>query len=904
MFKIPMTRVFETLNTNKNGLTSKEATLRLQKNGKNKLQEQKPKPWIVRFLHKFKDLLILVLLGSATLSVVIALLEKSYMELLNAGIILFVVVINAIIGMLQEDKADKAMQALKNMTKPYAKVIRNGETHKVKTEDIVVGDIVVLEAGDIVPADLRLFESASLQIEESAITGESVATDKNTATLTETNVPLGDQHNMAFMSTVVTYGRGKGVVVATGMQTQMGKIAGVMSATVAPKSPLTKRIDKTSEVITIIVLGISIFVLLAGVLRGEAFSHSFMIAIAIAVGAIPEGLPAAMTITLSLGAEKMSKQNAIIKKLPAVETLGSTQVICSDKTGTLTLNKMTVQQIYISNLSHYEKELETSKTLPKQPFETLQKNKNLQHLLSCMLLCNDTELQYDKDVLSTIGDPTETALVHYGFANNVFKDKLDGAFPRVNEIPFDSKRKRMTTIHANETHLISYTKGAVDSILPKCTHIMDKGVPRPITEKDVQTIYNINTQFASHALRNLAFATKNVPLDTTKFEEENLVFIGLVGLIDPPREEVKQSIRICKSAGIMPIMITGDHKDTAYAIAKELHIASNPSQVITGVELDNLTDDDLLQTVNKYKVYARVNPEHKVRIVTAFKRLDKVVAMTGDGVNDAPSLKSADIGIGMGITGTDVTKGVADMILTDDNFATIVTAVKEGRRVYANILKILEFLLTTGIAEVLLMVTIIAMLGLPLFTPALILYINFVSDTFMALALGTEKAEPNVMKQKPTRENGNLLFSKTGFNVLYMSIIQSIIIFSLYFIAKDVWMLSSEVVVTMSFITLVVMELFHAYNLRSDSQSLFSLGIFTNKSLNWAFLGSFVLTAIIVLLPIGGLHSVMGIVNITPTQWVISIGFAFLIVPAVEFIKLGVRMVSNKKERGAHHAES
>lgn len=894
MFNLSTKTVFQTLNTTKQGLTKTEALARLQQNGKNKLQEQKPKPWVWRFLSKFKDLLILVLLASAILSVVIALLENSYMELLDAGIIMFVVIVNAIIGMIQEEKADKAMQALKNLSKPFAKVVRNNTVQRIKTEDLVVGDIVVLEAGDIVPADLRLFECASLKIEESAITGESVASQKNLEQIENQTVALGDQHNMAFMSTVVTYGRGKGIVVATGMQTQIGKIAGVMNATTPPKSPLTKRIEKTSLAITVVVLAISAFVLIAGILRGESFSHSFMIAIAIAVGAIPEGLPAAMTITLSLGAQKMSKKHAIIKKLPAVETLGSTQVICSDKTGTLTLNKMTVQQLYLPNMKTYETKLKTAKTLPQQSFASLQKNKNLNTLLSCMLLCNDTELKYENEVLTTIGDPTETALVHYGFLNDLHKDKLDGAFPRVNELPFDSKRKRMTTIHANETYLISYTKGAVDTVLPNCTHILDKGIPRPITEKDIQQIYRINTLYASHALRNLAFATKNVDMTVTNFNEDNLVFVGLVGMIDPPREEVKQSIHTCKTAGIMPIMITGDHKDTAFAIAKELGIAKTATQVITGVELDNISDQDLLKTVKTYKVYARVNPEHKVRIVSAFKQLGLVVAMTGDGVNDAPSLKSADIGIGMGITGTDVTKSVADMILTDDNFATIVSAVKEGRRVYANILKILEFLLTTGIAEVLLMVTIIAILGLPLFTPALILYINFVSDTFMALALGTEKAEPNVMEQKPTNMKGNILFSKTGFNILYMSVIQSVIIFALYFISRDVWLLPNEVVVTMSFLTLVIMELFHAYNLRSETQSLLTLGAFRNKALNVGFITSFALTAAIVLLPISGLHAVMGIVAITPLQWIISIGFAFTIIPAVEFIKLCLRKKEHK----------
>ncbi len=894
MFNIETKQVFETLNTNRHGLAKAEAQARLTKTGLNKLQEAKKTPLLIRFLEKFKDLLILVLLGAAALSVAIAILEKSYSEILDAGIILFVVLVNAVIGLVQENKADKAMESLKRLTKPYAKVVREDKVVKVKTEELVPGDIVVLEAGDIVPADLRLFEVASLKVEESSITGESVPSEKNTAIIDESNVPLGDQHNMAFMGTVVTYGRAKGVVVATGMQTQIGKIAGVIAETENEITPLTKRINKTAKVITIAVLTISVGILISNIVRGDSFTHAFMIAIAIAVSVIPEGLPAALTITLSIGAERMSKQKAIIKKLPAVETLGSCEVICSDKTGTLTLNKMTVQQLYVTALPHYLKEIEQSSKLPEQKFEQLQHNKSFSQLLNCMLLCNDTQLKYENEVLTTIGDPTETALVHYGFANHVNKDNLDGSMPRIGEIPFDSERKMMTTVVKNSSNeLVSYTKGAIDSILPHCKLILENGTIRELTPADNEEILKVNKIYAGHALRVLAFAMKvNV---VEPYNENNLVFVGLCGLIDPPREEVFEAIQTCKTAGILPIMITGDHKDTAFAIAKELGIATSLSQVITGVELDNISDHDLVETVNKFKVFARVNPEHKVKIVRAFKAQGKVVAMTGDGVNDAPSLKSADIGIGMGITGTDVTKGVADMILTDDNFATIVNAVKEGRKVYSNILKIIQFLLTTGIAEVILMVTVIAILGRSFFTPALILYINFVSDTLVALALGDEKPEPNIMKKKPNNDNGNLLFSKVGFNILYMSVIQSIIILTLYFLCLNVWGFYNEITVTMCFISLVCMELFHSYNLRSETESLFTLGVFKNKYLNYGFFVSFVLTAIIVLLPIPALHQVMGIVDLNVSEWAISILFAFSIVPLVEIVKIFIRAFGKKE---------
>ncbi len=904
-------QVMEELQTSSAGLSHAEVQKRLKENGKNALVERKPKPQFLKFLGQFKDILIIVLIISATISIIIGTIENSINDFVDAGMIFIVVVFNAVIGYIQERKSEKAMQALKNMTKPYCKVLRNNKSIKIKTEDLVVGDIVLLEAGDIVPADLRLLESVSLKIEESALTGESVPVEKDANAVLEEGCVLGDRLNMAFMSSVVTYGRGTGVVVATGMQTEMGKIASALSEVEQPITPLTKRLKSTSIILTVIVLIVCVIIFIVGICTGTSVMSSFSMAVAIAVCAIPEGLPACNTVTLSMGVKRMSEKRAIVKSLPAVETLGSTEVICSDKTGTLTLNKMTVQKVFffgeecekINNIKSVVESKDSDDETESSPEKELISNsRNLQALLNCMLLCNDTKVRLEEDKLETIGDPTEIALVHYGYKMGMSKEQTEGANPRINEIPFDSDRKLMTTFNRVKDKIFVSTKGAVDSILSRCNRILDNGKVRKITNKDKEEILNQNSIFASDALRNLAFACKiveKVGRPTSENTECDLCFLGIVGMIDPPREEVKDAIKTCKNAGISTIMITGDHKDTAFAIAKELGICTSSKAVITGSELDKITDEDFVKNVHNYQVYARVSPEHKVRIVKALKANDKIVAMTGDGVNDAPSLKAADIGVGMGITGTDVTKEAADMILTDDNFATIVGAVREGRRIYDTILKILMFLLGTSIAElIILSVVTLIFRDANFFTPALILYINFVSDTFVALALGFEKEEKNIMKRKPIRNSGNLFKGDVGTNILFSALFVTASILTIYSVCKYALNISSEQITTICFLLLVFVELFHSYNLKHKTDSLFSSNPFDNKWLNWSFLFSALLTVLIVIIPLGAFDDALGITTaLNWWQWLMGIGTAFLIIPYFEIIKFFMRLRGKKREK-------
>ena len=901
--------VFEEVESSTLGLSPKEAKTRLEKNGKNELAAKKKKSGFVKFLGQFKDILILVLIASCIISVVFAIIEKNYGDFIDAGIIVVIVFVNAIIGFVQERNSEKAMESLQNMTKPYCKVLRNGKTIKVKSEELVVGDVVVLEAGDIVPADLRLIETSSLKIEESALTGESVAVEKDASQLLGENAALGDRVNMAFMGSICSYGRGTGVVVACGMNTEIGKIATALNEMEDNVTPLTKRIKATSIIITFVVLAVCATIFLVEILRGGNIFTAFSMAIAIAVCAVPEGLPACNTVTMSIGVKNMSEQRAIVKKLPAVETLGSTEVICSDKTGTLTLNQMTVKKVfYLGELCEKlnklkDEELPASVTLTLdevgEKMAEYSGEKTLVELMRCMLLCNDTKSKIENNKLESIGDPTEIALVHYGYKFGITKENTDGQFPRLNEIPFDSDRKLMTTFHKVGDKLTVYTKGAVDNILSRCNRILDNGKIRKITNADKELILQKNTEFASKALRMLAFATKTVEKigkPTSANTEFDLCFIGLVGMIDPPREEVKDAIKTCKQAGITTVMITGDHKDTAFAIAKELGICGDPKKVITGQELDEIPDEAFATKVNNYQVYARVSPEHKVRIVKALKANDKIVAMTGDGVNDAPSIKSADIGVGMGITGTDVTKEAADMILTDDNFTTIVGAVKEGRRIYNTILKILVFLIGTSIAELFIMtVTTLVFRDYQFFSPALLLWINFVSDTFVGLALGFEKAEPDIMKKKPIKTRGNLFKGEAGFNIFVSAVFVAAMTLGLYAIGRFVFGLAAPQYTTMCFLFICFAELLHAYNLKSQTNTLFSRNIFKNKILNWSFLGSALLTVLVVILPLGPVQVAMGLGNITWWQWLISLGMAVLIVPYIELVKWIIRLKEKRK---------
>ncbi len=901
------------------GLSHAEAKKRLDHDGKNELAQKKRKNAFVKFLEQFKDILIIVLLLSCVVSVVIGAVEHSYGEFVDAGIILFVVLFNAIIGFLQERKSEKAMDALKNMTKPYCKVLRNGRSCHIKSEELVVGDIVLLEAGDIVPADLRLVETNSLKIEESALTGESVAIEKDASAVLGEGATLGDRINMAFMGSVCTYGRGVGVVVASGMNTEMGKIASALAEMDNTVTPLTKKIKKTSVIITTIVLVVCLAVFVVQLCTGANVFSAFSIAIAIAVCAVPEGLPACNTVTMSMGVKRMSEARAIVKTLPAVETLGSTEVICSDKTGTLTLNKMTVTKVFFFdeaceklNEQKHEEIVEGSAVENVLTLDEVEKenkfadNRNFVELLRCMLLCNDTKVRFENEKLESIGDPTEIALVHYGYKNGLNKENLDGEFKRLSEIPFDSDRKLMTTFNGVGDKIVAYTKGAVDNILGRCNRVLDNGKIRRMTAADKEQILTKNKEFASKALRNLAFAAKfvdKIGKPTSENTEFDLCFLGLVGMIDPPREEVKDAIKTCKKAGITTIMITGDHKDTAFAIAKDLGICSNESEVITGRELDEIDDEKFCEVVEKFRVYARVSPEHKVKIVKALKKNDKIVAMTGDGVNDAPSIKAADIGVGMGITGTDVTKEAADMILTDDNFATIVGAVKEGRRIYDTLLKILMFLFGTSFAELIVLSVILVALPNPggdwhFFTPALLLWINFVSDTFVGLAIGFEKPSKHIMERKPIKNTGSLFKGDPGVNIFCSGLFVTVQILLEYCLLTYLYHLDPTVVTTICFLSLVFAELFHAYNLKSQINSIFSKNPFDNMWLNLAFLGSALLTVAIVALPLGPIQTAMGVCPINWWQWLLSIGSGFLIIPFFEIVKIFIRMALKRKRNG------
>ena len=914
-------KIFELSGSSPNGLSYPEAKKRLEENGKNTFKEAKKPGIIAKFFAQFKDVLIIVLLISSVISFIMTCIEQTWGDLFDVFFILIVVIFNATIGVIQENKSDKALQELKNMTKPFSTVIRNGKVTKIKSEDVVVGDIVVLEAGDIVCADLRLFEVASLKIEESALTGESVAVEKHADTIEAEGLALGDCANMAFMGSTVTYGRGKGIVIATGMKTEMGKIATALEEQKVEATPLTKRMKKTSIIITIAILLFAVVVFVLDMLRGESFVSSFMLAVVVAVSAIPEGLPACLTITMANGVKKMSAENAIVKRLPAVETLGSTQVICSDKTGTLTLNRMTIKKIFtcddtcekINNIDLGKQTVMdiknnlvlTAKDEEDAPeaYKVIKDNRNMYELMRCMLLCNDVQSKFEEDNILSIGDPTEVALVRYGYSFGFSKEHMEGQFVRTNEIPFESERKLMTTINQVDGENYVFTKGAIDNLLARCNRILENGSIRRITEKDKEKILKQNLDFADSALRVLGFAFRkadpSIRKYTTTNTETDLIFIGLVGMIDPPREEVKGAIKTCKSAGIITVMITGDHKDTAFAIARELEIATSKDQVITGKELDVLTDEEFAKVVENYRVYARVNPEHKVKIVKALQAKDKIVAMTGDGVNDAPSIKAADIGVGMGITGTDVTKNAADIILTDDNFATIVGAVKEGRRIYSNILKIFQFFVGTNIAEAILVLIFTCILGWQFWSPALILWINVVADSFVGLALGFEEAEKGIMNDKPKRTNSSFFAGESGKMLFYTSFIVIGLVVGVMMIGKYVLYLDEVSISTMAFLTLCIAELFHSYNLKSDTESVFSKKIFKNKTHNWAYLISLFLTIIIVLLPIDFFHEAFGITDISITSWLICFGIAFLIVPFTELYKCFLRNDKKPKYKKA-----
>lgn len=867
--------------TSETGLTASEAQERLLKNGPNKLQEQKKDTLIVRFLKQLADPMIIILLVAAAISGITAFYEKE--SFADSFIILFVVIINAILGVYQESKAEKAIEALQEMAAATSKVIRDGVIQVIHSQDIVVGDIVVLEAGDAVPADGRIIESASLKTEEAALTGESVPVNKFIDLIGAkqgSDIPLGDRKNMVYMGSTVAYGRGKFVVTATGMDTEMGKIATAISMAEEGKTPLQLKLSQLSKILTYLVLGICAIIFAVGFIRSGSFDmttliDTFMVAVSLAVAAIPEGLAAVVTIVLSIGVTNMSKRNAIIRRLTAVETLGCAQIICSDKTGTLTQNKMTV-------VEHHGEDAEL--------------------LAKAMTLCNDAV--FDESAGNAKGEPTECALVNWAESIQVSQKQWKEEQSRVGEAPFDSNRKMMTTVHKYNNGLIQYTKGAPDEVLARCTYYWKDGKSIPMTEDMRKSISDLNGNMAKKALRVLMAAVKfyentdGAGMDySPEVLENDLCFLGLTGMIDPIRPEVKAAIEECRESGIRPIMITGDHVDTASAIAKELGILQEGSEAVTGAQLNEMSDEEFEARFQKISVYARVQPEHKTRIVNAWRKAGYVTAMTGDGVNDAPSIKSADIGVGMGITGTDVTKNVADMVLADDNFATIVGAVEEGRRIYDNIRKSIQFLLGSNLSEVL-SIFFATMLGFTILEPVHLLWINLVTDCFPALALGMERAEKNIMKRKPRNSKEGIFSGGVGIDIAYQGLAVTILTILAYFIGHFMETGNFEITnsadgTTMAFLTMSMAEIFHSFNMRSQRGSLLSMK-YQNRLLNGAALCSFVLTTLVIYVPF--LKEAFGFESINATEYFVALGLAFCIIPIVELVKAIERCVTKAKK--------
>ncbi len=859
------------------GLTSQEAAARLSKHGPNRLQEAKKITNLQRFLQQLKDPMLLILMAAAAVSAVTSILSGE--KLTEVIIILAVVLLNAVLGVVQESKAEAAIEALQTMTAATSKVLRDGKIIVLHSADLVPGDVVLLEAGDAVPADGRLLESASLKIEEAALTGESVPVNKTAETISaEGDVPLGDRKNMCYMGSTVVYGRGSAVITATGMDTEMGKIAGVLARTEQEETPLQRKLTQLGKTLSYLVLAICVFIfvfdlLVEGDYSLEAILKTFMVAVSLAVAAIPEGLATVVTVVLSIGVTNMSKRGAVIRRLTAVETLGCTQVICSDKTGTLTQNKMTV-------VDH---------TGPQRLLAT------------AMALCSDAAWTEE----GAQGEPTEAALVNFAAETGLKKPLLEEQQPRVAEAPFDSSRKMMSTVHQIDGGFIQYTKGAPDEVLRLCTCYIESGEMRPMTEEKRRAILLENKAMADRALRVLAAAQRSwgdkLPEDISpETLEQDLCFIGLAGMIDPVRPEVKDAIHQCRKAGIRPVMITGDHKDTAVAIAKELDILDSADQAITGSALNDLTDEELAEAVPKYSVYARVQPEHKVRIVSAWKKRGAITAMTGDGVNDAPSIKTADIGVGMGITGTDVTKNVADMVLSDDNFATIVGAVGEGRRIYDNIRKTIQFLLASNMSEVLGVFTA-TLLGFTLLGPVHLLFINLITDCFPALALGLEKAEPDVMDRPPRDSHDGIFAGGLGLDILYQGVLITVITLASYIIGHCVEVGYFEMPtgvsphgMTMAFLTMSMCEIFHSFNMRFQRRSIFS-GRSHNKVLWAAMLGSLLITTLV--LEVGPIADAFGFTPVGWAEYGIALALAVLVIPVVELVKFFQRRAAKKKSK-------
>nr|WP_300003364.1 calcium-translocating P-type ATPase, SERCA-type [Tissierella sp.] len=888
--------VLKELETNlEKGLTQAEVEARLEKYGPNSLKEEKKRSLFSRILAQFADFLVLILIAAAIVSVFVG-------ESTDAIVIIAIVILNAFLGVYQEGKAEKSLDALKKMSSPTAKVVRNGKSSVVDAATLVPGDIVLLDAGDIMPADLRFMESSNLKIEEASLTGESVPVEKNSNDEYSEEVSLGDRKNMGYMSTIVTYGRAKAIVVGTGHDTEIGKIATAIQVTDNEITPLQKQLNGLGKVLGIATIIICAIVFGVGIMQGNGALEMLMISISLAVAAIPEGLPAIVTIVLALGMNRMVKRNAIVKKLVAVETLGSTTVICSDKTGTLTQNEMTVVKVYTDETvldvtgPGYAPEGEFQQDGQRIEADSIP---DLKTLLSIATLANDADIEKGEESYKVIGDPTEGSLITLGTKAGIIRSEINKKYKRLEEIPFDSERKMMTTFHEDfiPEKVVSFTKGAPDIIIGKCSHISIKGRPVPFDDELRAKTLAMNSKFAKDALRVLAFAYKEypaLPMDIDKNQvESEMVFVGLVGMIDPARPEAKEAIAKCKEAGIQTIMITGDYKETAFAIAKQLGLAEDESQAIMGAELDGMSDKDLQEKVKSIRVFARVSPDHKVRIVDALKANGNTTAMTGDGVNDAPALKRADIGISMGITGTDVAKNTAELILTDDNFASIVSAVEEGRVIYDNIRKFVYFLLSCNIGEIILIfVSILANLPVPLL-PIQLLWLNLVTDSFPALALGMEKGDPDVMEKKPRNPNEPLLNKDLVIRILVQSIAIGGATLAAYLLALKAYPNNIEESRTIAFTTLILAELLRSYSTRSDEHTIFEIGIFSNITLVYGTLFSFALTLAVIYIPF--LRPIFDTFPMGFADWKIVIMFAFIPLVVGELFKVIKRSLGKDK---------